>query len=335
MSIEEQIRRELDRLPSTSARIQQLKATICCPFHDDSSPSASINLDPSLVHKGRKVAVGRLYCFACRKSWPWNQVAEKLGLQQFAYGNGSGSEPGAEPTAIKRVLRQKLVDSSVSEADLLKNLHIGLASPLPDTFKWRGFGAKFLRALDIKQGLCSDSGERCIVAPVYSVEHEIIGGFKGWFEKRDGFPSYLNAPGDWVRDEALWPIHLHTGKVLWLVEGQRDAMRLVYIGLPAAAILGANNFSETKLQLIQSLGVERLILMMDGDKAGVRASNMIKRMCKEMTDLDVKVCKLAQDAKKLGLEKVDPNDLPIDNVRYYYRKYGLGCRIKRPWADHC
>lgn len=53
-----------------------------------------------------------------------------------------------------------------------------------------------------------------------------------------------------------------------LVEGPFDALRLCYLGIPALSILGTSNWSFSKLSTIQGMGCKKLIICMDGDKAG-------------------------------------------------------------------
>lgn len=69
-------------------------------------------------------------------------------------------------------------------------------------------------------------------------------------------------------------------KTIVLVEGQVDALWLIFHGIPALAILGTNNWSKTKETILQSEGYERVILAMDGDKPGLKAQRRLYKTLK-------------------------------------------------------
>ena len=88
----------LDRLD----KVRQLgtnKWTACCPVHDDSNPSMSINLHNT--PEGQKLG---MYCFAC--SAKGDNVVESLGLKI-----GDLFERSKEFTPNRHYLLQKTVDA--------------------------------------------------------------------------------------------------------------------------------------------------------------------------------------------------------------------------------
>jgi hypothetical protein len=69
-------------------------------------------------------------------------------------------------------------------------------------------------------------------------------------------------------------------KSIVLVEGQVDALWLIYNRIPALAILGTNNWSETKEAILASAGFNHLILAMDGDDPGQKAQQRLYKVLK-------------------------------------------------------
>jgi 5S rRNA maturation endonuclease (ribonuclease M5) len=316
------MRSELGRVHGV--RMTETKAMIPCPFHQETRPSCGVNLQENLFAKGHVVPVGFFYCWGCKKKGPWNELAGALGLQQVAKGRQE------DVYARRREVRPQ-VFSELSMDGLLEDLGCTFNKPLAQhnggKGRWRGFSFSYLIGMDALYALCSTTGEECLVFPVYDISRELIGGFKGWFEKPREGPTFINARGQWVRDEALWPIHkIGRPQTLWLVEGQRDALRLIRLGIPAVCIMGTNNFTEAKADIICGLGVTRVVLMMDGDEAGRKASNSIRKLLVDR--VEVKVCKLLEDARRLKMDKIDPMDMPLDLIKSYFKRFGRGERIR-------
>jgi DNA primase len=60
-----------------------------------------------------------------------------------------------------------------------------------------------------------------------------------------------------------------------LVEGPFDALRLCYEGISALSILGTSNWSKLKLATLEGMACKKIIICMDGDKAGRDAERQI------------------------------------------------------------
>jgi len=60
-----------------------------------------------------------------------------------------------------------------------------------------------------------------------------------------------------------------------LVEGPRDALRLLSEGIPACAILGTQSWSEKKSFLLSLAEVGRAIVITDSDRAGDKARDLL------------------------------------------------------------
>jgi 5S rRNA maturation endonuclease (ribonuclease M5) len=132
--------------------------------------------------------------------------------------------------------------------------------------------------------------------------------------------SYLNKKGAWSKTHALFPfdqaIRLMNElgiKTIVLVEGPRDALRLIRAGIPAIAIFGTKSWSLMKVRLLQLAGVERIVLCMDGDPSGQDATDHILPTIED--GFEVKVIKLWVVAKKLKRDKIDPGNMPTGVLR--------------------
>lgn len=101
----------------------------------------------------------------------------------------------------------------------------------------------------------------------------------------DTLPKYRNNydmkaqklfyPWDFIRK------HFHRPKTLVLVEGQVDALFLVYNGIPAVAIFGTNNWTPFKESMVVAAGFQRIVVAMDGDKPGRKARKKIYKALKD------------------------------------------------------
>lgn len=291
---------------------------VCCPFHKDSTPSCSLNLNPNLVHKGRKIPVGYTYCFGCSEGkGPWNNLAERLGLRKL---DGVQQEP---TEFVKRESQSSLLEQDQSLPDLLESWSLVDDRLISSKEEWRGFSGKFLKRFNALDAVDENYGTRWLVFPV-QIGDDVVGAIKARWHKRDGKASYLNSKGSWTRDQGLFPydyVQRMKPRTVWLVEGPRDALRLLKYNIPALCILGTNNWSEAKRDLVLALGVERVVLMFDGDRAGVKITNLAYKMLKD--EVDTKVVKLKRLARELELDKLDPCELEKKYLRQYVHQYHL------------
>jgi len=317
--------KEVAKLPTSLPATPGKHIKVLCPFHADSDPSGDINLKSDKVStKGHKVGVGYFSCWSCKAHGNWNYYAEKTGLAQIV--NGEFQE---EEFSHRRIPKKQVEALTVMQAMHAVNVFIWEPFATYSKKRWRGFSKTYLKQYEAYFGDFL-GGEPCLAFIVRNRENEVIGSFGAFLDpdKDKKELSFLNASGQWIKDYGLWPMsQLPRGeiKVVWLVEGQRDALRLCRLGLPALCIFGTNNWSDTKRDMVLALGVDRVILMMDGDEAGIKATNEIAPTLRKF--VDVKICKLGKDAEQLGLDKLDPNDAPLAVINNYYKKFGMGFRI--------
>ncbi len=317
------VRREASRL--SGAKVEHKRVIVLCPFHGEKTASAHINIDPASKY------LGRLYCFGCKAKKSWAEVAETLGLDQL-----SGKEFHSEdaPQFFETFYAQNLLGASEEKEEIesdpsLKELEFNAENAkligLKDN-EWRDFSIEFLSRIDNirfrKRHFKTDAGWESgwfVRLPVV-----VNGKERGHSDARLFYdadkPSYLNKKGAWSRAYGLFPfdnaVRLMTRRglrTMVLVEGQRDALRLLRAGVPAVAILGVSSWSLAKIRLLELAGVDRIVLMMDGDRAGKAASQTIEPQLKEGFNLHV--IRLWVLAKKLKIKKLDPGNMPNGILR--------------------
>ena len=274
---------------------------VACPFLGETVPSLKINLETT-----SQFPVGSFFCFGCGKSGLWNKFAQKGGLRKLR-------EVDTQQTHV--VNRMKRMPEDTIESVLAS---FGASIHFPyDAEKWRG----------VKQSLLTDIGackifdkamqDYAVVLPVY-VLGKCVGGIKAALTKRKNGVSYINSTGEWTKLRGLFPydyavkLALETGATsIALVEGPRDALRLLQNGIPAMSILGIRNWSQAKIDLLLATGLDILVVM-DGDKAGVSATNTIRRDLKQY--MNAEYIRM-MDYSKLAGKKIDPANCSPSVVR--------------------
>lgn len=301
-------KRELAKVPEVL--IGSSRAWLKCPWHQESKASGTISLDTAYPRW-----LGSFKCWGkCNKSAPWNELAEKLGLQKL---DGKNTLPKNVPNMDFKGIRESLLPSNHEDDSTRDDFDF---FDLQEE-KWRGFHKDFLKGIGARLIYHDKSGRFYVWFPVIVNDKE-VGYFRAQMKKdpNNEYPSYINKKGVWTKKYGLFPFdyavrmmrrkEFHT---LVLVEGPRDALRLLRAGIPAVAIMGTGSWSNTKRHVIESAGVQRLILCFDGDAAGRKATHTIYPDLK--MHLTVKVVRLWRVAAKLGLDKVDPCSAPTETIQ--------------------
>jgi DNA primase len=151
-----------------------------------------------------------------------------------------------------------------------------------------------------------------------SVNKKIVGYVKAALEKRKGQLPYVSSKGTWIKDKGLFPFD-YIGKkarlkgYVVLVEGPRDALRLIMEGIPALCVFGVQNFGKKKANTAASLGVQCYI-MADNDPAGEVLVAKAKAAFKEI-EFKLKTITLPKKKDKFGkLIKLDPQNVGQDFI---------------------
>lgn len=304
---------------------------IICPFHAEKTPSGRI------FHSETTKSPGYFKCYGCGEAASWDKVAPLLGLKPFKqpkptdeYANFNLLPEGdVEEAAVEGFVNEDMELSSLPKNKVWREIKTNLLIDL---------GAKKCRVNHPEHGLLKPK----LWLPVY-VNGELKGYIKARFKKHPDYPSYINAKGPWSKTHGLFPYDYSVklakklkSKTVVLVEGQRDALRLIQIGIPAMCILGTQSWSDTKGKILELAGFERIVLMMDGDCAGIAATELLKPKLKAL--FEVKVIKLwsikgspyiqfknkdepSKAAKNAGVSLWDPGNCPDWIIRKIKSKY--------------
>lgn len=258
-----QLQRAGKKIKMTSAK----NANIVCPFHNDHNPSCSVLLVPR-SDSGTTYAPGTYNCYACGASGGWKKLAARLNMDMLETGDSKLEEMA---TALK-----SMRDDFPHMVYNNPRYHKG----------WRELSQEFMESLDTR--VIEDFTDtqvfgrpvKRLLFPV-KVQSTCVGFIKA-HRSTEGIdlklsPKYKYSAGEgWVA-RALFPYDfrlltklIHQYNTAILVEGPYDALRLLSLGFPAMAILGTRTWSPYKLSLVYAKGVERVILLMDGDTPGRR-----------------------------------------------------------------
>lgn len=284
---------------------------IVCPFHKDSSPSLSVNISkPGLP-------VGTFNCWSCPASGPWEKLAEKCGFPKIKkWQNKEQTILELTPEEEQEMLGFR------TEKNYADALNLEVISDWRPNSDWRGFSGKLITRLKGKLALDRITDEPFLLLPV-SVNRKTVGYVKARLEKRDGQLSYVSSKGTWIKNKGLFPYDYIRAKArkkgyVVLVEGPRDALRLICEGIPAMAVFGVQNFGVAKANKIATLGVQPYI-MADNDTAG---DTLIEKATAAFKEIKIKLKKISLPKKynkKTGrLKKLDPCNAPqefIDSIK--------------------
>lgn len=255
---------QLERVCSDT-KIKRHDIVILCPFkaHSNPKPSCEVHLS------GHKTRVGAFHCWKCDAKGGWNKLAEALGLEY-----GENYAPQNPFSAKSRAMKQIRADADEQlEARYRDFMPLGVTPWEHGAF--RGLPEEFLVKAGAKRFYDDQTECHRIVFPVKNKNGTTLGSVARRTDKGTFMP-WLNAPGPWAR-RALFPLHIMEKPLptVVLVEGPFDSLRLCYLGIPALSILGTSNWTPTKLSTLQGMGCKKIIICMDGDKAGRTAETNI------------------------------------------------------------
>jgi len=267
---------------------------INCPFFHVNKPDSGHNLE---ITKDGRMA----HCWVCDWSGSWNKLAKEVGLSPFG-SSESTTDTYTAAIADTDVFGRMLDDlDSSADDDLEHTLPEDEITPW-STKKWRGLRRSFLKdipAYSWKQKIVVNDKDSKSYGKVFYVDRILWpyhqqGRLVGYVGRRldtgDTMKYYRAA---WCKaKEALFPYDFVKNNypkctTVVLVEGEVDALNLLQAGIPALSILGSNNWSSRKVDLLLSLGVTKVFLLMDGDFAGRKAAKAIKKSARDYFDVVV------------------------------------------------
>ncbi|MEM7664588.1 MAG: DNA primase [Pseudomonadota bacterium] len=278
----------------------------CCPFHDEKTPSFTVNDQKGFYH-----------CFGCGAhgdviSW----MTEQRGLSFMDAIKELAAEAGMEvpapdPVAAKRAeKRAELVDvTEAAQGWFVHNLRSDAGREALEYLKNRGLTPETLRefgfgyAPESKQALptaipsfdeemlvesgmriATDDGTKYdrfrgrVMLPIQDARGRVIAFGGRILGKREGVAKYLNSPDTPLFDKGRTLYNLHraapasrqSGRVI-VVEGYMDVVALAQAGFEDAVAPLGTALTEMQLEMLWRM-VEVPILCFDGDTAGQRAA---------------------------------------------------------------
>ena len=223
-----------------------------CPFHDDTTPSFSIN-----------IRLGVFICFACGVKGTMDHLSEHLGV--------SG------PTSIKDESQEiERLRSAIDKLD--KPQQRFLADNYLDRFRndhpyWeheRGLSPHVQVQFELGYDPVRDHG----IIPLRDFRGRLVGVVRRQFA-RDATPRYLYPRGFKI-SQHLFGAHLaRTHSRIAIVEGSLDCVACWDVGIPAVALLGSK-LSMRQYDLLTKVGPDFMVVMTDRDEAGQSEAARLK-----------------------------------------------------------
>lgn len=304
---------QLARYSGAKKPVNSTSTFILCPRHTESTPSFRVFHSPAT----RSPGYGK--CYGCGFAGPYADWATEAGLQQYEL---------TKPT--EQFSRNFLTD--LIDEDEPEELEF---SDLPEGKIWRGIKTDFLIAASCQ--IAKKFNTKYIYMPVV-VLGEQRGYIKARLRKESGKPSYINKKGGWSHSYGLFPYDFalrRQPKVVVLVEGPRDSLRLNAAGVPTMSILGTQSWSDKKAALLDIGGVDQAILAFDGDDAGIEAEEKVRASLETLMPVTTfslwgkdspywqfrKEESPSKAAKAKGVDLWDPGNMPSAKVMELKKLY--------------
>lgn len=238
---------------------------ILCPFHQEATPSCSVELTRGLFHCFGCSVEGTIVDFVAKmERINLRSAAEKiveLCRVDTKSDPGERYKPGEHPAdTSERTLKPITPLALDPEHPFLVSR--GLT---PETVERFGLGY-------CRHGLMR--GRICI--PIHDEIGNLVAYAARWASEKppSGTPRYVLTPG-FRKHRVLYNLHRVSFKErLVLVEGYWSAIRLHNLGLPVVALMGVSIF-DTQINLLHRHRTRSTILLMDGDEPGYKAQRRL------------------------------------------------------------
>ena len=263
--------------------------TCLCPYHDDTSPSFSVNVKRDLF-----------ICFACGAKGTVKELAEylKAGVTGF-------SKP--------EINEEDYISDLIGTASELKNEDDGEAI-LPagslarfrnhtDYWKERGFSQQ--TQADFELGY--DPLNNHAIIPLKDINFNLVGVIRRQLDA-DAVPRYRYPKGFRISNFVFNSGYVRDSERIAIVEGSLDAIACYEAGIPAVALLGSR-VSKVQEEILRKLGPDYFVVMTDRDDAGRAVASTLKTMFKSRVTVP--------DYQKEWLGK-DPADLTSTQRRHMF-----------------
>jgi DNA primase len=278
----------------------------CCPFHNEKSPSFTVNDEKGFYH-----------CFGCGAHgdvirWMTDQRGMQFMDAVKELAQQAGMEvPRPDPVAAQKAERRaSLIDvTEAAQKWFVANLHGPDGEQAREYLRSRGFSRRIVEefgfgfAPDSKvalKGALSDFEDQMLVEsgmqisvddkppydrfrdrlmlPIQDARGRVIAFGGRILENREGVAKYLNSPDTPLFDKGRTLYNLHragpasrqTNRMV-VVEGYMDVIALANAGITDAVAPLGTALTENQLTMLWRM-VDAPILCFDGDAAGQRAA---------------------------------------------------------------
>ena len=292
-----------------------------CPFHEDSNPSLTVNRKDNLWN-----------CFGCDKGGDnirFIQLYDNISFDK-AVDKLKGYFPGGKLPAVttkqteqvkqipeeqarqllERTLtcyerncgdesRNYLAQRGITDLAFLNRYNIGYGNgKLTEILPSEGGILEDLTILGILNDKGLERFNNCLVFPVYDLEGNLT-TFYGRSIK-PGDKRHLFLPN---RGTGLWNISIiKSYSEIILVESILDGLSVAMAGFEnVISCQGTNGLSETDINQLQEYGVNKIILLFDGDEPGRKA---VERLKEKMVGFNLDIKTLPDDH--------DPNSFLVE-----------------------
>jgi DNA primase len=243
---------------------------VLCPFHMDSQPSCSVNLERNVFHCFGCDAKGSVLDFVARIENISILASAARVIDICALRN---DHPHCHTLAPKGEVSRKSRDPARPLQPLPFRLKLDPAHPYLSA---RGISPELAAQLGL--GYCSSGtalqGWICI--PIHDERGVLVAYAGRWAsdEIPQGISKY-HLPRGFEKRRVLFGLDRVTGSEhLILVEGYWSVFRLHLLGVPAVALMGRVLSAEQET-LLRKSGVRRVTLLLDGDRPGREGAGKI------------------------------------------------------------
>ena len=279
----------------------KVQDTISCPFHDDDTPSCSINKTKGIFRCFGCDTSGNVLDFVCEMERldPGNTkelaegaqiaIADIVGRQASDFGSNvkTAAKRHKKPAQAKKTKRAKRKTTESSKEESAENKPAPEASDIKANealtfqlqnlvkdhvfFDHRGLSRVTVETFGLglcERGIMKDR----IVIPIHNAAGELVAYAGRWPEEvlPEGTTRY-RFPNGFRKSLELYNLHraialLEEQSTMFIVEGFWSTIRLHEAGLPAVAVFG-HEVSEEQAELVAA-HADHAVLVFDGDEAG-------------------------------------------------------------------
>lgn len=277
---------------------------IRCPNVDH---SGGMERTPSLRIRTTGNFAGSFKCYGCGWKGHWNDIADILKLQRIS--------------AAAHIEKNDIETSSLQRS---MGIHVAPSIPrvkdreIPwyEDTNWRGVSGKTL--CKVKALLAVNIYGTCQIRFPAFYHGKRVGHVSALMQKptNRNLTSYIESKPEggeppWSEKHVLFfdyareNINRLSDKV-FIVEGPRDALRLIENGLIAVSLMGTQKTEDQKIDTIIEINAPKYVIMTDGDRAGDMAGDILH---KKMTRRYVSTHRVNLPDGK------DPFDLPVKTIK--------------------